>query len=90
MQKKKKRVPDSGYPYPTRDFWVLTGISDSISYPYPRFNIWIIHESVPTNKIPVSVSEITSRFGTRIRYPFQLTVGVKTGRVPETSTGYGY
>jgi hypothetical protein len=55
-------------------FGCRPGISDSVSYPYPRFNIRVIPVSVPINKIPVSVSKITSRFGTRIRYPFRVPV----------------
>ena len=75
MQKKKKRVPEFRVPVSDPGFsGTDRGISDSVSYPYLRFNIRVIHVSVPTNKIPVSVSEITSRFGTRIRYPFWVPV----------------
>jgi hypothetical protein len=75
MQKKKKigtRIP--GTRIRPGIFGYCPGISDSISYPYPRFNIRVIPVSIPTNKIHVSVSEITSRFGTRIQYPFRVPV----------------
>jgi hypothetical protein len=55
-------------------FGYSPGISDSVSYPYPRFNIWVVLVSVPTNKIPVSVSEISSCFRTRIQYPFWVPI----------------
>jgi hypothetical protein len=36
MQKKEKRVPNSGYPYPTRIYEYLSGSPRSVSDPNPK------------------------------------------------------